>query len=263
MTPLQEEIYKILVVVDRFCENHNIPYFMTGGTALGAIRHKGFIPWDDDADIIMLRPYYERFLKLCKTELPEGFVLQHYSVDKSTYVTYAKILNKQTRMRYPIYGLQTIGHVYLDIFPMDGVPKNIFIRRVQLASLRLIQKLFDAQCFKHVSPHWLIKIVNWFVRPVLHAHALAKLFDWVSTWEKGSETKEVWQAGGPYTAEQKTFLRKWVAQCRRAQFEKGEFWIASEAEKCLEKTYGDYMTPPPIEKRINVHNCELLTYENT
>lgn len=85
---VQKEILKILKEIDRICEKNNIEYFLTGGTCLGAVRHEGFIPWDDDADIGMSREDYKRFIKALKKDLSSDFVFQCYEEDKRYLVTW-------------------------------------------------------------------------------------------------------------------------------------------------------------------------------
>ena len=85
---VQKELYKILIEIDRICEKNNIDYFLTGGTCLGAVRHKGFIPWDDDADIGMSRKDYKKFIKTLKKDLSENFTYHCYEKDKRYLVTW-------------------------------------------------------------------------------------------------------------------------------------------------------------------------------
>ena len=259
MTPLQEHIFKIMSVVHDVCGSRGIPYFLVGGTLLGALRHKGFIPWDDDADIGMLRPDYGRFLDVCATALPEGFALRHYSVEKHVYFAYAKIEDTRTQMRVPCLTRQSSSqHVGLDIFPMDSVPGNTLKHRAQKIGTRVCRGLLEVKYANLANPHWRNKMLVRFVRPMLPSgRPLAKFEDWMASWETSGATQHVWAADTPYHPERSTYPREWVAQRRLAPFEGGEFWIPAEAERCMEKTYGDYMTPPPPEKRVT-HECELL-----
>ncbi|MCD7844043.1 MAG: LicD family protein [Clostridiales bacterium] len=122
---IQDALYDMLVEFDKFCRENNIRYYLTGGTMLGAIRHHGFIPWDDDVDIDMPRPDYERFCELTKNGLGK------YSVEVSSevYVMFAKVLNKDILMESTYEGLfgkkQTLYiPIFIDICPMDGLPDN-------------------------------------------------------------------------------------------------------------------------------------------
>ena len=261
MTPLQEHIYQILIVVDRVCEKHGIPYFLFFGSAIGALRHKGFIPWDDDADICMLRPDYERFLKICATELPEGYSLQHFSVEPDFFFPIIRVLKTNVRIRLPAFENMPIRkNVYMDILSLDSLPKTVFEHRVQLFLRRWIRILMEIKNVNHVAPRWRNRMLVRFVRPFLNNYKLTRFQDRVSAWGRSNKSEYVWSADAPYSPKQVTFPRKWLERRRRVMFENHEFWISADAEACLEKTYGDYMTPPPPEKQIT-HGCELLCDE--
>ena len=96
MNELQSKLLEMMVDFDQFCRENHLTYYMIGGTMLGAYRHKGFIPWDDDMDIGMPRDDYERFLLLAKTKLKEPYVLRHQSVEPSVPYAFAHIENKNT-----------------------------------------------------------------------------------------------------------------------------------------------------------------------
>lgn len=115
----------ILDAIDTVCRRHNIPYWLSSGTLIGAARHGGFIPWDDDLDIEMLKADYDKLLPLLATELPERFALQSHDTDPNYFLTYAKVRDKSTRMEEnPPYGrIFKEQGVYVDIFPMEHVPR--------------------------------------------------------------------------------------------------------------------------------------------
>ncbi|MDO5601824.1 MAG: LicD family protein [Oscillospiraceae bacterium] len=123
---LQHIQLELLIELDRICRKHDIPYCLNSGTLLGAQRHGGFIPWDDDIDVDMLRPDYERFCKVCEEELDqEQYFLQNFHTDPPYRWGYAKLLKNGTGLvRYHQEHLKQRQQVFIDIFPLDGVPAH-------------------------------------------------------------------------------------------------------------------------------------------
>ena len=120
----QMRMLDILVEVDRICKKHNIPYWLSSGTLIGAMRHNGFIPWDDDLDIEMMRTDYLRLLKVLPTELPEWLALQDDETDPYYFFYYAKVRDRRSRMleQTNYDRLWQEKGIYIDIFPMERHP---------------------------------------------------------------------------------------------------------------------------------------------
>ena len=120
----QMRMLEILLEVDKICKKHDIPYWLSSGTLIGAMRHDGFIPWDDDLDIEMLRTDYLRLMKVLPQELPDWLALQNNETDPNYFYFYAKVRDRRSRM------LEQNGYdrlwreqgIYLDIFPMEPHP---------------------------------------------------------------------------------------------------------------------------------------------
>ena len=113
----------ILTEFDLFCRNNNLRYALCYGTLLGAVRHKGFIPWDDDVDVVMPRPDYDRFLKLTRNGMSNIYKVISKDNIKNIGMAYAKVIDSRTRMYEDIYDPYESG-MFIDVFPMDGVPDN-------------------------------------------------------------------------------------------------------------------------------------------
>lgn len=115
----------ILKQFDQFCKNNNLRYYLAGGTLLGAIRHKGFIPWDDDIDVCMNRPDYERLLN----EFPQNNDNSNLQICDIKYknfdAPFCKIVANNTRVRNKFLGNLANSKLWIDVFPVDGLPENI------------------------------------------------------------------------------------------------------------------------------------------
>lgn len=120
---------EILIEVDKICREHDIKYFLTNGTLLGAVRHKGFIPWDDDIDIGMCRKDYDIFLKIANKELDEKYFCQSIHSEADYYLPFAKIRKNKTKyIEASTKHLDINKGVYIDVFPIDNVPDNAIAR---------------------------------------------------------------------------------------------------------------------------------------
>ena len=134
MTDLQQVEFKLLQAVDIVCKQLNIKYYLICGSALGAVKYSGFIPWDDDLDIGMLRSDYEVFVEMAQELLPNSYFLQNYRTDPAFPQIFSKVRDSNTTYIEKSAAKLSINHgVYIDVFPLDGYPKTPFeIRRLEL-----------------------------------------------------------------------------------------------------------------------------------
>ena len=125
MNDLQKRLLVIFKAFAEVCEKHNLSYFLNGGSCLGAIRHKGFIPWDDDIDVMMPREDYEKFLTLQKEYEGTPYFIQCWKTDPHYIYGYAKLRDSSTTFIEDNYVNHRINHgVWIDIFPIDGMSKE-------------------------------------------------------------------------------------------------------------------------------------------
>ena len=139
---LQDIELDILIMLKDFCLQHDISWFLDGGTVLGAARHKGFIPWDDDIDIGMLREDYDRFVSLAKTELPSGYSLHDWSNTPGYSAMFAKVYKDNTKF----YTEETIEAgcdqgIFVDIFPYDQLAEDSAQKKKQIRNARIWQSI--------------------------------------------------------------------------------------------------------------------------
>lgn len=129
---LQLCILDMMKDIDKICKKHKIKYYLAYGSCIGAVRHKGFIPWDDDFDIMIKYDQYEEFLKYCKEELnAEKYFVQTLDTDKNYYLSFAKIRNIQTTMiNKSAKEVDMVNGVYIDIFPIVGYPNSKYKQKI-------------------------------------------------------------------------------------------------------------------------------------
>lgn len=242
-----------LVELDRICTKHNINYSIDGGTLLGAVRHKGFIPWDDDIDVIMLRNEYEKFFEICKTEMDtDRFFLQEHRTDPYYRVGYSRIRRKNTV--YIRAGQEHMKHqtgVLIDIFVLDNSPDNSLLKYIHRALCFLFRKILWSETGKIVSK-------NVFQRGL---YALLSLipsgfafwgFDALAKQCNKKQTSLVKHYAMTYPNPKVNgfgtpvdLLDDFV----RVEFEGSMFMSVKEYDRYLTLLYGDYMTLPPPEKQ--------------
>lgn len=123
----QLRMLEILVEVDKICRRHNITYWLSCGSMLGAVRHKGFIPWDDDLDIELLKPDYDKLLKILQDELPDNLALQTRATDKNYFFFYAKVRDRNSRIteRTGYDRILKEQGLWIDIFPVEKISRSM------------------------------------------------------------------------------------------------------------------------------------------
>ena len=250
---LQVVQLECLVELDRICRKHNIKYSIDGGTLLGAVRHKGFIPWDDDIDTIMLREEYERFFKICETELDkERFFLQEIRTDKYYRVGYTRIRRKNTI--YIRAGQEKFKHqtgVPIDVFVLDNVPDTKFLRYIHRALRFCFRKILWSASGKIVSE----KFTERFIYAIVSLIPAKFAFWGFNTLAKicnKRPTKLVCHYAMTYPTPQINGFgtpADLMDDFTELEFEGHKFMTVAEYDRYLTLLYGDYMKLPPAEER--------------
>lgn len=251
--------------IKRICEKHNIKYFIIAGTLLGAVRHGGFIPWDDDMDIGMLREDYEKFLKVAKTDLGADFFLQTPETDKNYGLPFAKILLNGTVLVEATAGSNAKKGIFIDIFPFDVAPQNeadrenhnkqtYFYKRLLLAKLNY--NVCAKNDYVKRAVYFALKFLSAFYS---HDKLVAKLEGEITRYNN-QQSEDIVNIGGAYGYKKETIKADWVRDTVEIPFEDMTISAPVDYIKYLETFYGDYMTPPPEDKRYNRHSVTELDF---
>jgi lipopolysaccharide cholinephosphotransferase len=248
--------------IKRICEKHNIKYFLDSGSLLGAVRHNGFIPWDDDIDIGMLKEDYEKFIAIAPQELNEKFFLDNDRTNPKNPYVFSKLRLRGTTYLEKI-GNNSLEHneIFVDIFPYYYRSENKIFRKIEgIEMLILSQALLSKSGYKvWKGKGWkkrLKFIPTDFLGTILSKNKIRALIN--RLYNKNTNTSLVGiQAGSDYGYWffEKNILEELIPHV----FEGDEFDIPKEYDTYLKQAYGDYMKLPPEEERIT-HNIKLLDF---
>ena len=240
---------EIMKKVHQFCTDNNLQYFLSYGTLIGAIRHNGFIPWDDDIDILMPRPEYEKFCKLfCQFGKDVNLAIVNDSTVPQFKGAFSKVIDTRTSLEELSFKDSDPIGVFIDVFPLDGVAANSFIRRVHY----FICKFFCLCLVLKKERKWRKNIVKVMLKCMLSLVSydfIIKMLKKLIKLKDYEDSEYVTCFVDPYHA----VYKKSDFSPELHQFEDSEFRIPSGYDAILRGSYGDYMTLPPIEKRIPHH----------
>lgn len=242
---------EILKEIDRVCKKCNLRYFISDGTLLGAVRHKGFIPWDDDADVSMLRADYEKFRKACKSELnKEKFYFQDDRNTRGYRWGYGKVRMKGTEFIRPFQSdLAYEQGIFVDVFPLDGVPDDNILRTIKNFECFVVRKILwskvgqfaDKSSIKRKVYSLLAKIPEKDVKRYLHSMVKRSM--------KNPNTQLVRILTYDTATILYGYMRDWYEHGAEYEFEGYTFTGIKEYENYLSNFYGKYMNIPPDDKK--------------
>jgi len=260
---LQNVELDILTTVVDLCNKHNIKYYLIDGTLLGGIRHHGFIPWDDDVDICILRPDYERFLEIASKELPERYEVHNFRFTEKYDKLVTRIVNNKVHIVHSSYSVEERMPAWIDVFPLDGMPNNWL--------------LFQIHKFRFLYTRLQYHFSNFETGVNLTRKDRTKMqmmLIWVGAHFKIGRNRDTFKLIEKlenllrkYTVEKSRYLvnayssymfretyeREWFGEGGLVEFEKYKMRVPSDYDKVLTHLYGDYMTPPPKGKEEKHH----------
>lgn len=241
---------EMLVEVDRICNKCGIKYNIIAGTLLGAVRHGGYIPWDDDADVALLRPEYEKFRKACKTELDKSrFYFQDHRNTKGYRWGYGKLRRKNTLFlrEYQEHMPYKQG-IFIDIFPLDGVPNNHFLRSLKNLECFCVRKLLWSKVGKIAENNfWKRQIYRWLDK--IPERDIFNYYHKMIQSAGNKQTRMVRILMFPTPNSEYGYYRNWYENSAEIEFEGQFFQGIRDYDSYLTFKFGNYMELPPIEAR--------------
>lgn len=262
---LQDKMLDILKYFISICEENEFHYWLAGGSCLGALRHQGFIPWDDDLDVYMPRADYEKmWKKLGNKVIDNQYVLCRTTEKHNYHHRVMQIVDLNTTFIHSRNKDEDIEHgVYIDIIPIDACPNNMFSRAAQFVNAILFS-VCNIQCKPEYNGGKLTKLMNIGTSVLLSVIRTPKAR--FSVWSKAEKrmTRYDWDGSkqikcitSQFHELVTAFPKEWFGE-RIIQFEDTNVVIPSNAEAYCTAMYGDYMTLPPKEKQIVRHNTEFI-----
>lgn len=254
---------EVLDEIVRVCEKNNLRYYLVGGTLLGAIRHKGFIPWDDDLDIGMPRHDYMKFCELAPKELGQGYYLHDYHNDNNYWLAFGKIQKKNTAFvtTSKLYDEAHSG-IWVDIFPLDeecsskknnvekkcrllSKLKTLSYRKAAGFSSRNLSVLLQSLMLLFIKLEWLIKLQNYIMTRSMN----------------NFDNDYFMNYGSKYGIKKQFLPKSYYEPSTKVEFENKLYSAPGEYIKVLESIYGkNYMQLPPKDKQVT-HNPIRLSFD--
>ncbi|WP_042195551.1 LicD family protein [Paenibacillus camerounensis] len=260
---MQMNMLEILIEFDRICRKHDIKYSLDGGTFLGAIRHQGFIPWDPDADIVILREDYNRFKQACKEEMDHSsFFLQDYKTDHFYRWGYARILRIGTEyVRAGHEHIKARNGVFVDIFTLDSVPDSYIKRVVHKFMCYCIRKSLWSEVGKIVHPKVAMRTLFRLISRI-DKYRIFRVRDWLAAkCNKDNNSILVRHMCSPHPPKHSYgFPRALFNSMKEYNFEGRKFWGFADYDWYLKSIYDDYMTLPPENKRNSHIPCSSYKF---
>lgn len=260
---VQEIELDILKKVMQVCNENNIEYFILGGTLLGAVRHNGFIPWDDDIDIGMTRNNYNKFISIANENLADDLFLQTFHSEPDSPFYFAKIRKNGTKFIESYCKKLNINHgVFIDVFPYDNIPDDVKLREKQLKKVKFWSNLFIAKSVSgsSTSQDTFIGKLKVGVRTI--AHFLLKSVSKKFLFEKLDFASQEYNN---ISCKMKSFIKYTdvmipsidLNNLETIEFEGISVSCPRNVKAYLKYKFGDYMTLPPENKRVGHRPCKL------
>ncbi|MCQ2301225.1 MAG: LicD family protein [Bacteroidales bacterium] len=247
----QSELY-ILTAFDRVCKEHGLTYFLDSGTALGAVRHAGFIPWDDDVDVGMPRKDYETLMRLGQDVFPSNLFLQNKDTEPSYKRNCAKLRLEGTFFQEVEDSTYIHNGMYIDIFPFDNLPSNKLLAHINVYYSRILNFILRSWRINERSHSVILNLVRRFV-DMMSIERIAKLEKYYLNFCRKREKKETHYSTCYFwrmtQSKNRLFENNRMFPTKDIEFNGQSVQIMNDPDYYLTKMYGNYWELPPEDKR--------------
>ena len=258
---IHEQLLRILCEVDRICKKHGIRYFLAGGTLLGAVRHQGFIPWDDDLDVMMLRRDYDRFMEVVREELSDAFFLQTPDTDPGCHYLISKIrlidtvFSSEFLTRYP----QLHNGLFVDIIAQDHTANHPLIQKLHmklsLLARGLVFKKWSGASAAEINKAYVIFDL---IKKILPITVLERFQNYVLRMFNGKKDRRFLYDSMGINIAKGVYPAQWLSDSVELTFEGKLFPVPVGYDAYLKYLYGEYRNLPPVSRRKTVHDVRIL-----
>ena len=262
LTKVQQILLGYLLEIDRICKKHDIKYFLAGGTLLGAIRHHGFIPWDDDADVMMLREDYDRFLAVVQDEVPDNIFLQLPHTEKGNHNPFTKLRINNTMFATEFTGkfLDMHNGIFFDVLSHDRTGNHRWSQKLHLMATMLTRSIvFNKWGDTDVKGGGAHPLICKFVSKAKYFIPMP-LAEWAQErslrFFQKRKTDYLYDGMGR-NLKRGAFPKAWLDEAVYVDFEGYQFPVPKEYNKYLTYLYGDYMQMIPVSQRRTSHSIVL------
>ena len=252
----------------KVCKKYDLKYYVIGGTLLGTVRHKGFIPWDDDIDVAMPRNDYIRFEKIAAKELPNYIFFQTRNSDPEYYLTMGKLRNSNTTFVETSVKNLNINHgIFIDVFPLDYYPENIIKQSLIDFNNLLLRFRFkkempiEAYKKKNVIGRTIDYIFSNIMTLFLPTVDLAYKYRYML--HRSCKNSRLWANYGGAWGKKEIVPKQWYGKGKEMQFENIKVNVPEKYDLWLRRVYRNYMELPPVEKRVTHHYTEIIDVEHS
>ena len=248
------------------CNENNLTYYFTGGALIGVLRHKGFIPWDDDIDVGMPRDDYMKFVDIMHNSSTDGYGICDRYTDKDWHFDMSQFIDLESEIEINLAKETRKAHIWIDVFPLDGLPNNVFLRKIRidhilflryLIQVANIDKQVDSRRKRPLYEKIIIKICKIIhIEKIIDTNKLLNKLE--KTLMKSDFHKSIYGGNllGRYR-KREVVLTEFFGNPKMADFEEVKVCIPEKSHELQTALYGDYMKLPPEDERV-AHNVKIL-----